>query len=321
LDRPAADELSGLPEDGTFVGKTRSSWLSVVRSVNKKTQNSRVLRANVFLPPPKVLLSGPPKSGTHLLSDCLSLMPKMMFSGRHFALTDFFIKDIGPSAARSDRPASPPLVDKARLRRYLERCPQGMFVTAHARFHQSFSELVKELHFKHVLLLRDPRDVAVSHSFYMLQDTLHQHHKYYARTLKSSEERLMASIRGFDEGEEVREFIPSIGETFGRYLPWLNDPSTLVVRFEDLVGPSRGGGDTKRQLDEILRIGEFVERPLNLERAQRIAKEMYGKGSLTFRKGHAGDWRNHFTQAHKDAFKEVAGDLLIRLDYEKDLKW
>ena len=308
------------------MNEIKSWWLSLIRAANKQTRNSHLLRragimayttavrANVFLPPPKVLLNGPGKSGTHLLSDCLSLMPKMMFSGRHFALSDF-ASNIGAP------PDSWPSLDIARLERYLQRCPKGMFVTSHARFHPDFSKLLEELRFKHLLLLRDPRDVAVSHTFYMLQDTLHQHHRYYTESLKSNEERLMARIRGFGKSECAENPLPPIGESFGAYLPWLNEPSTLVVRFEDLIGP-HGGGDAEEQLDEIERIGSFVERPLSREQASQIARKMYGKGSLTFRKGQSGDWRNHFMDTHKRAFKETgAGELLIELGYEKDANW
>lgn len=312
------------------MGETRSLLLPLIRFANKKSRNSRTLRrmrivgytgivrANDFLPPPKVLLNGPGRSGTHLLSDCLSLMPRMMFSGRHFALSEFFYDGAGPSGSRACGPASPPPLDVGRLGKYLRRCPRGMFVTAHARFYPSLSGLVEELGFKHVLLLRDPRDVAVSHALYMLQDDLHQHHEYYANTLKSDGERLMACIRGF--GEDAEHRLPPIGESFGAYLPWTNDPSTLVVRFEDLIGP-QGGGDAEKQLDEIGRIGRFVERPLSREEAPQIARKMYGKASLTFRKGRTGDWRDHFEQIHKRAFKETAGELLIELGYESDAGW
>jgi hypothetical protein len=40
-----------------------------------------------------------------------------------------------------------------------------------------------------------------------------------------------------------------------------------------------------------------------------------------FRKGVAGDWRNIFTEADKVLFKKEAGELLVRLDYEKDGSW
>ena len=40
-----------------------------------------------------------------------------------------------------------------------------------------------------------------------------------------------------------------------------------------------------------------------------------------FRKGVAGDWKNTFTEGDKSIFKEAAGDLLVRLGYEKDAGW
>jgi hypothetical protein len=39
------------------------------------------------------------------------------------------------------------------------------------------------------------------------------------------------------------------------------------------------------------------------------------------RKAIAGDWRNFFSAAHSDTFKQIAGDLLIKLGYESDLNW
>ena len=77
-------------------------WLSLIRFANKRTKNLlalrragiwfylSIVRANIFLPPPRVILLSPPKTGTHLLSDCLSLMPRMMFSGRRLALPEFY---------------------------------------------------------------------------------------------------------------------------------------------------------------------------------------------------------------------------------------
>lgn len=40
-----------------------------------------------------------------------------------------------------------------------------------------------------------------------------------------------------------------------------------------------------------------------------------------FRKGVAGDWRNHFTPKIERAFKDRYGELLVRLGYESNLDW
>ena len=40
-----------------------------------------------------------------------------------------------------------------------------------------------------------------------------------------------------------------------------------------------------------------------------------------YRKGVAGDWKNHFTAQHRRAFKERYNDLLVELGYEKSSDW
>lgn len=50
------------------------------------------------------------------------------------------------------------------------------------------------------------------------------------------------------------------------------------------------------------------------ERGQEDRKRFY-------RKGIAGDWKNHFTAEDRALFKDLAGDLLIRLGYEQNLDW
>jgi hypothetical protein len=308
-----------------------SLWLSLTRFANRRTKNNRVLRragiltystvvrANRFLPPPRVLLNGPPKSGTHLLSDCVALMPEMMFSGRHFALSDFAASPEYRCSLGIHHPRTNVTLDQRSLRRFLKRCPQGMFVTAHAGYDPAFASILEELRFRHIVLIRDPRDIVVSHTFYVKREPLHHHHRFFTETLKSDEVRIMASIRG-SEQDTVGASLPSIKEMFAGIMRWLDDPSTLVIRFEDLVGP-RGGGSEEKQLATIRTVGAFVDRILTQEQAKQIAWRMYGRGSLTFRQGQTGDWRNHFVEEHRSTFKVVAGDTLVRLGYERDLDW
>ena len=35
----------------------------------------------------------------------------------------------------------------------------------------------------------------------------------------------------------------------------------------------------------------------------------------------AGNWRNMFTAHDRQVFKEIAGDLLVKWNYEQDLSW
>ncbi|MGM0646356.1 MAG: sulfotransferase family protein, partial [Thermodesulfobacteriota bacterium] len=43
----------------------------------------------------------------------------------------------------------------------------------------------------------------------------------------------------------------------------------------------------------------------------------YEEAGSFFRKGVVGDWKNHFSEDNKREFKQIAGDLLIKLNYEK----
>jgi hypothetical protein len=43
--------------------------------------------------------------------------------------------------------------------------------------------------------------------------------------------------------------------------------------------------------------------------------------SPTFRSGKTGEWRKYFTEEQKKIFKDVAGDLLVRLGYEQSNEW
>ena len=103
-------------------------------------------------------------------------------------------------------------------------------------------------------------------------------------------------------------------------MQWIGRPGVLVCRFEDLVG-ERGGGSVERQLRGIEMIGEHIGRPLGPGQAEAIVSRTWSQKSSTFRKGVIGDWRNHFTEEHKQAFKEQAGAELVRLGYEDDLDW
>ena len=297
-----------------------SSFVSALRRVNKKTmQHPRVRRFGIaayrtgvrgifFLPGPRVLLNGPSKSGTHLLSDCVALLPRMMFSGRHFGVVR--------EAAQVKRPAQAFSLPSQRhsLGRFLARCPNGMFVTAHADHDPWMAETLAKLEFRHILLLRDPRDVVVSRAFFRKRLPWHPHHRYFTEVLKTDAERIMATIEGFPAQPTSPVPLESINDAFRRYLSWFDSQDLLTVRFEDLVGPV-GGGQLAAQLNAVRKIADHIGRPIDDDEVVRVADRMYATSGLTYRKGVAGDWRNHFTDEHRAVFDRVSGDLLEVLGY------
>jgi hypothetical protein len=87
-----------------------------------------------------------------------------------------------------------------------------------------------------------------------------------------------------------------------------------------LVGP-RGGGDGAAQRQTIHGIADAIEKPLSERDVTSLVDKVWSPSSATFRKGAIGDWRNHFGEEHRAAFKELAGPQLIALGYERDLDW
>jgi hypothetical protein len=97
-------------------------------------------------------------------------------------------------------------------------------------------------------------------------------------------------------------------------LEWLEEDRVLSVRFEDLIL------NRDQTLSDILEYIESYGVSFSVERelAVRVMRRaIQPKKSGTFRKGQPGNWQDHFTTENKQKFKATAGDLLVRLGYEK----
>ena len=91
----------------------------------------------------------------------------------------------------------------------------------------------------------------------------------------------------------------------------------LTLHFEDLIHAR--AATLTRIADHLL-----VRAPIPTSREKIIdalESSINPTKSPTFRSGKTGEWKKHFTEEHKKIFKEAAGDLLIRLGYEKDGNW
>lgn len=165
-------------------------------------------------------------------------------------------------------------------------------------------------------IFRDPRDVVVSHVFYITEkEPDHIHHKYYTQVLTSFDERLRVSIEGRPESGIP---FPDIYSRFEPYVPWLERSELLLLRFEDFI--TRKEETIGRVLDHAVSRG-FWYHGGRRKAVEVLTTAIDPQRSPTFRSGKVGGWREHFTPEHKQLFKHYAGDLLVKLDYEKDLDW
>jgi hypothetical protein len=170
---------------------------------------------------------------------------------------------------------------------------------------------------KAILVLRDPRDVVVSHAFYAAATPSHPLFESFQSL--SVSERIMASIVGVKPPWAGERRLLGIGERCRNLIPWITHPLNYTTRFEKLVGPS-GGGARDAQLEEIANVARHLGFRHQRRDRERIADDLFG-GTATFRKGLIGAWREFFTAEHRRAFRDEAGDVLIELGYEKDNCW
>lgn len=186
------------------------------------------------------------------------------------------------------------------------------YLRSYPEYLQFFAEHPEIISF---FVYRDPRDQLISSIYYAVDIHLdHAQHEYYSGI--SMDERIKTEILGRDAPDLLH--LPNVRQHYEEYLNWLDCPEVLCLRFEDLIH------DKDKSLSAIL---DHLERgsfriPTSRETALAIIKEaIQPKKSATFRKGKSGGWREHFTEEHKQLFKETTGDLLIKLGYEENNDW
>lgn len=244
-----------------------------------------------------------PKSGTHLLDQILLGFSKVApFAKR---VHSFYAEYEGETGVKRAPEQALAWLDSLRP---LDVASAHLFARPEAVSRVTSSGFVP------YFIFRDPRDVVVSHVFYVTDmEARHVHHEYY-KSLPDFDARLKVSILGRSELDI--EF-PNIADRFAPYLGWLDHPEVLTIHFEDLIH-ARAAALT-RIANHLL-----VRAPLPAPRERildALESSINPTKSPTFRSGKTGEWKKHFTETHKRIFKEVAGNLLVKLGYEKDSDW
>jgi Sulfotransferase domain len=202
-----------------------------------------------------------------------------------------------------------------------------------ADFIQEVSRIYPEAKVIHII--RDGRDQAVSMLHHVWNRSTDQGG---VQTLKPGEferreiyrkdpQRLLLTGEGMFTEERLRGAARSWNARVGKTAedgPALLGPNYTEVRYEDLL---------ERPNEEVARLAGFLGADTREKAVQQAVRstsfEKLSKGrergqedtSSFYRKGVAGDWPNYFTERDKEIYKEEAGELLIRLGYERDLDW
>lgn len=246
-----------------------------------------------------------PKSGTNLLRQVLAAFGEIgPFADRSFDVFAAFNPRSGEPATGQD------------ALKFLQQLKPGDVAAAHIHtWPEAVQETLKPRYLPY-FIYRDPRDVVVSHVFYVTERAKeHVHHHYYKQVLTSFDERLRTSITG---RPEIDMDFPDIGKRFELYLGWLDHPQVLSQRYEDYI-LNRAQAIEQAVDHFLLRVETLKHRRSDL--IEIVGQNIIPENSPTFRSGKTGEWQQYFKEDHKQLFKSTVGDLLIRLGYEKDHNW
>jgi sulfotransferase 6B1 len=252
---------------------------------------------------PLIFGNSKPKSGSHLLLQILNGFAQIM----PYRYVDADpIRTIKKDGGR--RTADDVLVD-------LRAVPQGVIGWGYLEATKENVSFLTQAGRTNYFIYRDPRDVLVSQVFFATD--MHEEHGMHAyyKSLPDFDARLNVAITGIDRDGL---YMVSVKQRYEGVFQWLEQKNVMCIRFEDLI--NNRDMTLNAMLDEVEKTGYRIPTP----RAQALAvlvEAIQPKKSHTFRSGKTGGWRQHFSEENKKLFKEVSGDLLIRLGYEKNNDW
>ena len=184
---------------------------------------------------------------------------------------------------------------------------------------------------KLVYIVRDGRDVLISERFrnFVEESTF----------LTSEDKRIIEELRK-DQNQFTNGTRSIFSEAFIRRVAkgWITNLQEIedegkrlfgknyfALRYEDLLSDP---------FDEMTRLWKFLSaKKMDKSLAKKIKTEMESNPDEEWQskrnediasflpKGQAGNWQRLFAAKDKSIFKEVAGEMLIKWKYEKDLNW
>ncbi len=286
----------------------------------------------------RFFLNSIPKGGSNLLSKVVSLFPNVDFSQIVISKPDSLenlpsgnmgMLSVGRngylgkesewhSMAKVPIGVDWPIMENLeKIFFILTRLRNGKYAMGHVPHSSNLSQLLSIMGIKTFLILRDPRDIVISHAFFVSKNPYNTCYKLYKHL--STHERIMTSIVGISEDKDFGIKILNIKERIESLFPWMHSNNNCTVFFEQLVGP-QGLGSLDMQHQELTKISSHLGFNYSHQEIENLASKIFG-GTETFRKGEIGDWKNHMSNEHKDVCKEMIGQILIDLGYEKDFEW
>jgi hypothetical protein len=252
---------------------------------------------------PPVFGNSKPKSGSHLLLQILNGFTQIM--PYRYVEADP-VRTIEKAGRRKSN---------EEVLGELKSIPRGVIGWGYVEASPENIAFLCQPHRLNYFIYRDPRDMLVSQVFFATDmNEEHGMHEFY-RSLPDFGERLKVAITGIDRDGL---YMVSVKQRYASVFEWLEQPHVMCMRFEDLI--NNRDATLEAMLDEVESTGYKIPTP-RTEALSILVEAIQPKKSHTFRSGKTGGWREHFTAEHKNLFKDIAGDLLVKLGYERNNNW
>jgi hypothetical protein len=258
-----------------------------------------------------LLLNSVPKAGTHLVARALSLIPGM--DGEYARLSPAELEPVVGEKTVDLGIGLPRPASAQRVRDVLAGLTPGRFALWHVPYSPRAADMLRQLGLAMLIIVRDPRDVVVSHAMHITN--VHGHRLRRRLLQLCVGERLDIVINGLRDEFTGEVLLESLAQRYDHLLAWRAFAPSQLVRFEDLVGP-QGGGCAEAQRSALRDILSFIGAPAGDETIKRIANNMFGN-TITFRRGKIGGWREVLDDRHVRTIEAACGRVMRELGYEK----
>lgn len=241
---------------------------------------------------PSLFLNSVPKSGTHLLSQLVLGIPKftICYPVIYQGLPRDFHTHTSLLAGRS---------------------PYSLYI-GHVHYSNEWALKLRELKVRTIFMTRDLRDIVVSLAYYIANHVPNYPIYQQLIALKNQKDRYLLLINGTSG-------YPNIRTWFQLFSGWSTEPSLLQVNYESLMTTPERRQQTLLRI--VNHIWQDIGPPIPFKNMIRMMEANVSHSNINFRKGTVGGWRDEFDEEVKNAFKRVAGDVLIQMGYEKSNNW
>ena len=237
---------------------------------------------------------------------------------------------IQPKFTGGFRP-SPPEWDPYKFDRTFLELQAEQVIVAHYPLDDTLNDFLARDNVLGIYLYRDPRDVAVSAALYIKYGLTH--HFLHPVFAKMSDQDAIAfmlsggcicpSQTGDGQIEDSPIFYEGMSYFTGMAMDWTRHERVIKIKYEDFSRDPENILSILKKSDISLDEAHFSNclDQWNFKKASNGRMMGHEDKSSHYRKGVAGDYKNHFGELHRALAKKFIGHDLVSLDYEQSLCW